>query len=185
MESREILSRVEKRKQGKALREKCPRTSIADWKRRSKSLDPIKLIQGTDVDRIPGLIPLRHERMSESPFKFIRGAAIIQARGLANSAVSGTTVQACGDCHLMNFGAFATPERALVFDINDFDETFSGPWEWDPQCLPVDFERNRIRKAGSSSWYRQKEETKGKGVSVRGTPDRSIAIVGRRATERI
>ncbi len=73
--------------------------------------------------------------MAESPFKFFRGAAIIQARGLANARVSGITVQACGDCHLMHFGGFASPERMLVFDINDFDETFPGPWEWDIKRL--------------------------------------------------
>jgi uncharacterized protein (DUF2252 family) len=135
MESGANLSKIEKRKQGKTLREKCPRSSLGEWKRRSKSQDPIKLLQGSDVDRIPGLIPLRYERMSESPFKFFRGAAIIQARDLADSPVSGIIVQACGDCHLMNFGGFATPERALVFDINDFDETFPGPWEWDVKRL--------------------------------------------------
>ena len=73
--------------------------------------------------------------MSVSPFTFYRGTAIIQARDLANARVSGITVQACGDCHLANFGGFATPERALVFDINDFDETFPGPWEWDVKRL--------------------------------------------------
>lgn len=73
--------------------------------------------------------------MSQSPFAFFRGSAIIQARDLANSPVSGITVQACGDCHLMNFGGFATPERSLVFDINDFDETFPAPWEWDVKRL--------------------------------------------------
>jgi uncharacterized protein (DUF2252 family) len=130
-----LLSKLERRKQGKALREKCPRTSLAEWKPRSHSLDPLKLLEQTDADRIPGLIPLRYERMSESPFKFFRGSAIIQARGLANSAVSGIIVQACGDCHLMNFGGYATPERTMVFDINDLDETFPGPWEWDVKRL--------------------------------------------------
>ena len=128
-------SRIERRKQGKALREKCPRTAQAEWKTRPLSQDPIKLLQESDADRIPCLIPLRYERMSESPFKFFRGTAIIQARDLANSPVSGILVQACGDCHLMNFGGFATPERTLVFDINDFDETFPGPWEWDIKRL--------------------------------------------------
>ena len=130
-----MLSKVERRKQGKALREKCPRTSLAEWKPRSPSQDPLKLLEQTDADRIPGLIPLRYQRMSESPFKFFRGSAIIQARDLAQSAVSGIIVQACGDCHLMNFGGYATPERTLVFDINDLDETFPGPWEWDVKRL--------------------------------------------------
>jgi uncharacterized protein (DUF2252 family) len=135
MKTNTMLSKIERRKQGKALREKCPRTSLAEWKSRSLSQDPLRLLEQTDADRIPGLIPLRYERMSESPFKFFRGSAIIQARDLVNSLVSGITVQACGDCHLMNFGGYATPERTLVFDINDLDETFPGPWEWDVKRL--------------------------------------------------
>jgi uncharacterized protein (DUF2252 family) len=135
MKTNMMLSKIERRKQGKALREKCPRTSLAEWKPRSPSQDPLRLLEQTDADRIPGLIPLRYERMSESPFKFFRGSAIIQARDLANSRVSGINVQACGDCHLMNFGGYATPERTLVFDINDLDETFPGPWEWDVKRL--------------------------------------------------
>jgi hypothetical protein len=89
-----VVSKIERRKQGKALREKCPRTSLAEWKPPAQSQDPLKLLEQTDADRIPGLIPLRYERMSESPFKFFRGSAIIQARDLAHSAVSGITVQA-------------------------------------------------------------------------------------------
>src|SRR5271169_1193966 len=128
-------TRMEKRKQGKALREKCPRTAQAEWTPRRKSQDPIKWLEESDEDRIPGLIPVKYQRMAESAFKFYRGAAIIQARDLANARVSGITVQACGDCHLLNFGGFASPERTLVFDINDFDETFPGPWEWDTKRL--------------------------------------------------
>ena len=135
MKSAVPLSKMERRKQGKALREKCPRTAQAEWKPRSKSQDIIKLLEESDADRIPGLIPVKYQRMAESPFTFFRGAAIIQARDLANARVSGIIVQACGDCHLMNFGGFATPERTLVFDINDFDETFPGPWEWDMKRL--------------------------------------------------
>jgi uncharacterized protein (DUF2252 family) len=129
------ISRSERHKQGKALREKCPRHLQAEWKPRSKSQDIVKLLEESDADRIAGLIPVKYQRMAESPFKFFRGAAIIQARDLANARVSGITVQACGDCHLMNFGGFASPERKLVFDINDFDETFPGPWEWDIKRL--------------------------------------------------
>jgi len=128
-------SKAERRKQGKALREKCPRTSQAEWKPRSKSEDIVKLLEESDADRIPGLIPVKYQRMSVSPFTFYRGAAIIQARDLANAHVSGITVQACGDCHLANFGGFASPERVLMFDINDFDETYPGPWEWDVKRL--------------------------------------------------
>jgi uncharacterized protein (DUF2252 family) len=128
-------SKIERRKQGKALRDKCPRSAQADWKPRSKSQDIINLLEESDADRIPGLIPIKYQRMAESPFKFFRGAAIVQARDLANARVSGITVQACGDCHVMNFGGFASPERTLIFDINDFDETFPGPWEWDMKRL--------------------------------------------------
>ncbi len=132
-------AKLERRKQGKALRDKSPRAAQAEWKPRAKSQDPIKLLEESDVDRIPGLIPLKYERMAESPFKFFRGTAIIQARDLATTPVSGITVQACGDCHLANFGGFASPERTLVFDINDFDETFPAPWEWDVKRLAASF----------------------------------------------
>ncbi len=135
MKSAVPFSKSERRKQGKALREKCPRTAQAEWKTRSKSQDIIKLLEESDADRIPGLIPVKYQRMSVSPFTFYRGTAIIQARDLADARISGITVQACGDCHLANFGGFATPERALVFDINDFDETYPGPWEWDVKRL--------------------------------------------------
>jgi len=128
-------SRSERRKQGKALREKCPRAAQGEWKPRPKSEDVTKLLEESDVGRIPGLIPVKYQRMAVSPFTFYRGAAIIQARDLAKARVSGTAVQACGDCHLANFGAFDSPERTLVFDINDFDETFPGPWEWDVKRL--------------------------------------------------
>jgi uncharacterized protein (DUF2252 family) len=135
MEPSVSSSRVERRKQGKALRGKVPRTSQAEWRSRSKSVDIVKLLQESDVDRIAGLLPVKYQRMAVSPFTFFRGAAILQARDLANTPVSGIMVQACGDCHLANFGGFASPERQLVFDINDFDETFPGPWEWDIKRL--------------------------------------------------
>jgi Uncharacterized protein conserved in bacteria (DUF2252) len=135
MDSDITSSKIERRKQGKALREKCPRTLQAEWKARSKSQDIVRLLEESDADRIAGLIPVKYQRMSASPFTFCRGTAIIQARDLANARVSGITVQVCGDCHLANFGGFASPERVLVFDINDFDETFPGPWEWDVKRL--------------------------------------------------
>ena len=135
MQTTPALSKAERRKQGKALREKCPRASQAEWKTRSKSQDIVKLLEESDADRIPGLIPVKYQRMGVSAFTFFRGAAILQARDLANALVSGIMVQACGDCHLANFGGFASPERVLVFDINDFDETFPGPWEWDIKRL--------------------------------------------------
>jgi uncharacterized protein (DUF2252 family) len=132
-----ILTKEERKKQGKALREKCPRSTHAEWNPRQNSLDVIKLLEESNADRIPGLIAVRYGRMAQTPFTFFRGSAIIQARDLMISQVSGITVQACGDCHMINFGGFATPERNLVFDINDFDETFPGPWEWDIKRLTV------------------------------------------------
>jgi uncharacterized protein (DUF2252 family) len=135
MKSTKSMTRAERRKQGKALRERCSRSSQGEWQPRSKSQDIIKLLEESDADRIPGLIPLKYQRMSVSPFTFFRGSAIIQARDLATAKVSGITVQACGDCHLANFGAFASPERTFIFDINDFDETYPGSWEWDIKRL--------------------------------------------------
>jgi uncharacterized protein (DUF2252 family) len=135
MKSDNRPSRAERRANGKALREKCPRTSQGEWKPRARSQDIVSLLEESDADRIKGLIPLKYQRMAVSPFTFFRGSAIIQARDLATTNVSGIIVQACGDCHLANFGGFASPERRLVFDINDFDETFPGPWEWDVKRL--------------------------------------------------
>jgi len=138
--SHKIPTREERFQQGKALREKCSRSMHAKYEFRSPSIDPIKLLEDTNIDRIPGLIAIRYQRMSESAFKFFRGSAIIQARDLENSPASGINVQLCGDCHLMNFGGFASAERNMVFDINDFDETFPGPWEWDIKRLVASLE---------------------------------------------
>jgi uncharacterized protein (DUF2252 family) len=132
-------TRAERRKLGKALRDRCGRTEHALWKPRSGSIDPIEWIERGNEDRIAGLIPVRYGRMAQSALHFFRGTAIIQAHDLANDATTGVNVQLCGDCHLSNFGGFATPERALAFDINDFDETYPGPWEWDLKRLAASF----------------------------------------------
>ncbi len=102
--------------------------------------DPITLLQSQAQTRVPELVPIRYERMAESPFAFYRGAALIMASDLARTAQSGLYAQICGDAHLANFGAFGTPERRLIFDINDFDETNPGPWEWDLKRLVTSFE---------------------------------------------
>jgi uncharacterized protein (DUF2252 family) len=128
-------SRSERSERGRALRTQCPRSGHAAWSARQDSIDVVGLIEESNAGRIPGLIPVRYERMARSPFTFLRGSAILQARDLSTTPVTGTTVQLCGDCHVLNFGGFATPERNLVFDINDFDETFPGPWEWDLKRL--------------------------------------------------
>jgi uncharacterized protein (DUF2252 family) len=135
MERSPTLTIAERRDQGRQARQRCPRQSHGTWKSKDRTHDPLELLRYSNADRIPGLVPVRHGRMLQSPFAFFRGSAIIQARDLAASPGSGIIVQACGDCHLMNFGGFATPERHLVFDINDFDETFPAPWEWDVKRL--------------------------------------------------
>ncbi|WP_069881776.1 DUF2252 domain-containing protein [Bosea sp. BIWAKO-01] len=121
----QLLSRAERYAAGKALRGKVPRESHADWTPRPGS-DAVAILAGTDAGRIPELLPIRYERMMLSPFAFLRGAAAVMAEDLAGLPSAGLPVQACGDCHLMNFGAFTTPEENVLFDINDFDETLSG-----------------------------------------------------------
>jgi uncharacterized protein (DUF2252 family) len=121
--------------QGRALRAACPRSGHAAHDVRDDSADALQIIEQSNAGRIPGLIPVRYHRMSQSPFAFFRGSAIVQAHDLLSTPVSGPIVQLCGDCHVLNFGGFATPERNLIFDINDFDETFPGPWEWDLKRL--------------------------------------------------
>ncbi len=130
-----IANCKEHRALGKALREKCERDAHATWKPPKKRCDPIKLLVESSAGRMPNLVPIRYGRMMQSPFAFYRGAAAIMAADLAQTPVSGIRVQVCGDCHLLNFGGFATPERNIIFDINDFDETLPAPWEWDVKRL--------------------------------------------------
>ncbi len=120
---------------GKAARTMVPRTSHAGWAPPHDRPDPVALLHSQDAARVPELVPIRWGRMSVSPFTFYRGAALLMASDLAATPNSGLTVQACGDAHLLNFGVFASPERTLVFDVNDFDETLPGPWEWDLKRL--------------------------------------------------
>jgi uncharacterized protein (DUF2252 family) len=122
---------------GKAARAEVPRSSHAVFDPSSTRPDPIELLERQAETRVPGLVPIRYGRMLVSPFTFYRGGALIMAQDLAGTPRSGFTVQCCGDAHLSNFGAFASPERRLVFDINDFDETLPGPWEWDVKRLAV------------------------------------------------
>jgi uncharacterized protein (DUF2252 family) len=124
---------------GKSLRAKCPRASHADWKPPADRPDPIDLLKESSKGRIPHLVPVRYGRMMQSPFTFYRGAALNMAADLATTPATGLRVQACGDCHLLNFGAFATPERRVIFDINDLDETLPAPWEWDVKRLAASF----------------------------------------------
>jgi uncharacterized protein (DUF2252 family) len=128
-------TRAERYAAGKALRAKALRISHGEWAAASDRPDPISLLEEENRTRVPELVPIRMGRMSLSPFTFLRGSAGVMASDLAKTPVSGITVQLCGDAHLSNFGFFATPERNLVFDVNDFDETLPGPWEWDLKRL--------------------------------------------------
>jgi uncharacterized protein (DUF2252 family) len=122
---------------GKAARAEVPRSSHAQFEPASDRPDPLDLLEAQAKTRVPELVPIRYGRMLVSPFTFYRGAAKIMAADLATTPNSGLQVQCCGDAHLSNFGLFASPERRLVFDINDFDETLPGPWEWDVKRLAV------------------------------------------------
>jgi uncharacterized protein (DUF2252 family) len=124
---------------GKALRDACPRSSHAIWKAPAGRPDPVQLVLEAEKGRLPELLPLRHGRMVRSAFTFYRGAALTMASDLASTPVTGVRVQCCGDAHLCNFGGFATPERRVIFAINDLDETLPGPWEWDVKRLAASF----------------------------------------------
>jgi uncharacterized protein (DUF2252 family) len=132
-------SRVERLAAGQALRDSVPRSSHADWTPSAQRRDPIEILEESNQDRLQELVPIRYGRMLRSPFTFLRGSAALMAHDLATTPSTGVRVQACGDCHLLNFGLFATPERNLVFDLNDFDETLPAPWEWDLKRLAVSF----------------------------------------------
>src|SRR5271167_2238174 len=131
------LTVAERVAQGKAARAEVPRSSHAIYEPPRRRTDPIKLLERQAKTRVPELVPIRYGRMLVSPFTFYRGAALIMASDLSQTPDSGLEVQCCGDAHLSNFGVFASPERRLVFDINDFDETLPGPWEWDVKRLAV------------------------------------------------
>jgi len=131
------MSVAERKAAGKAAREQAPRSSHAEWGPARDRPDPIALLERQALTRVPELVPVRYGRMLVSPFTFFRGAALLMASDLATTPDSGILAQLCGDAHLSNFGAFASPDRHLVFDLNDFDETLPGPWEWDVKRLAV------------------------------------------------
>lgn len=116
---------------GRAARRRVPRSALGSWAAAPDRADPISVLERQAATRVPELVPLRYARMAAAQFPFLRGAAAIMAADLAGSPNTGLTVQLCGDAHLSNFGLFASPERSLVFDLNDFDETLPGPFEWD------------------------------------------------------
>lgn len=120
---------------GRSLRDSVPRSSHAEWSPPADRADPVALLTAQDHNRVPELVPLRHQRMLASPFAFLRGAAVVMAHDLAATPATGLIVEAAGDAHLANFGLYGTPERNLIFDLNDFDETLPAPWEWDLKRL--------------------------------------------------
>ncbi|MCB0167595.1 MAG: DUF2252 domain-containing protein [Anaerolineae bacterium] len=124
---------------GKALRERCSRKKQSQWQPQADRADPVDLLVENSRNRVEHLIPIRYGRMLANPFAFYRGAAAIMAYDLAQTPSTGLNIQICGDCHLLNFGGFATAERRLIFDLNDFDETAIAPWEWDIKRLAVSF----------------------------------------------
>ena len=134
------ISPAERRERGKRARGPVPRRSHGRYEPAPDRPDPIELLREQDTNRIPDLVPLRYQRMLQTPFTFFRGGAAIMASDLASTPRTGFTVQACGDAHLSNFGVFASPERRLVFDVNDFDETLPAPWEWDVKRLAASVE---------------------------------------------
>jgi uncharacterized protein (DUF2252 family) len=134
------LTVQERAERGRAARGDAPRTSHGDWAPADDRPDPIALLEEQARTRVPDLVPIRNGRMAASPFAFFRGAAYIMAADLAGTPRTGLVVQACGDAHLSNFGGFAAPDRQEVFDLNDFDETLPGPWEWDVKRLAVSLE---------------------------------------------
>ena len=131
------LSVAERVARGKAARSDVPRADHAKFEPPASRADPVELLESQAKSRVPELVPIRYGRMLVSPFTFYRGAALIMANDLASTPRSGLNVQCCGDAHLSNFGVFASPERRLMFDVNDFDETLPGPWEWDVKRLAV------------------------------------------------
>ena len=127
--------RSEREASGRAARQTVPRRSHTGWTPPPDRRDVVELVRESNADRVPELVPVRHQRMAVSAFTFFRGAADVMVADLSGTPNSGVTAQLCGDCHLSNFGLFATPERRVVFDVNDFDETARGPWEWDLKRL--------------------------------------------------
>ncbi len=139
MQTVTVLPAMERRQAGQALRKIVPRSTHAHWAASLTRRDPIDILIESGRHRIASLLPIRYDRMRASPFAFYRGGAAIMAADLANTPMTGLWVQACGDCHLANFGTFASPEGTPVFDVNDFDETLPAPFEWDIKRLAASF----------------------------------------------
>ncbi len=155
-------SQAERRAEGKRLRDAVPRAEHSGWNPPKERKDPVEMVLAQNEGRLPDLVPIRHGRMSQSAFAFYRGTAAIMAADLAHTPSSGLRVQACGDAHLSNFGAFATPERSVIFDINDLDETLPAPWEWDVKRLTAS-----VVLAGRHIQLKQSETARAARAAVR------------------
>jgi len=149
------LSPAQRANRGRAARSAVPRSSHGAYEPAAQRPDPIGILEAQAATRVPELVPIRYGRMLTSPFAFYRGAAAIMASDLAATPRSGFTVQCCGDAHLSNFGLFGSPERRLIFDVNDFDETLPGPWEWDVKRLAAS-----IAVAGRERGYTGRERAR-------------------------
>ena len=136
----QTATRAERAARGKQARKRVPRASHAVWEARADRPDPLDLLEEQAANRVAELVPIRHGRMLVSPLTYFRGAALPMASDLALTPDSGVKVQLCGDAHMSNFGMFGSPERHLFFDVNDFDETAPGPWEWDVKRLAASIE---------------------------------------------
>ncbi len=152
----------ERRMRGRRARTRAPRSSQGDWSPADQRRDPVALLEQQASSRVPELIPIRYQRMAASPFAFFRGAANVMAFDLASTEDSGLRAQLCGDAHLANFGVFASPERTLVFDVNDFDETLPGPWEWDVKRLAAS-----VAIAGRQRGFTRKQRASSVGATIR------------------
>ena len=155
-------SPAERRAAGKTLRDAVPRADQSGWKPPRERRDPVELVLAANEGRLADLVPIRHGRMVQSPFAFYRGTAMLMAADLAHTPSSGLRLQACGDAHLSNFGGFATPERDLIFDINDLDETLPAPWEWDVKRLTAS-----VVLAGRHIQLKQRESERAARAAVR------------------
>jgi uncharacterized protein (DUF2252 family) len=169
-----LATAVEREELGRAARTSASRSSHAALDPGAARVDPVELLESQAATRVSELVPIRYGRMLASPFAFFRGAALIMASDLAATPRSGLQVQLCGDAHLSNFGLFASPERSLVFDINDFDETLPGPWEWDVKRLAAS-----VAVAGRENGYRarQRERAVLAGVAAYRTHMRELAAM--------
>ena len=173
-----LPSSAERRAAGEQVRSTVPLAGHADWKAAADRPDPVALLESQATTRIPSLVPVRYGRIAVSPFTFLRGAALPMAADLATTKPSGIAVQLCGDAHLSNFGLFASPERDLVFDINDFDETIRGPFEYDVKRLAAS-----LVVAGRSRGFSPHQSAHAVHAAVRTYRERMIEYAPMRAID--